>query len=86
MFGFIQKLFDQNDREVKRLESNEVVARVNALEAETKALPDLADGLPPSAPAPPRGGRVARRADAREFALTREAGKRFLGCATTTSS
>src|SRR6056297_1663100 len=41
MLGFIQKLFDQNDREVKRLE-NEVVQRTNDLEDAMAALPDLA--------------------------------------------
>ena len=50
MFGFIQKLFDQNDREVKRLE-NEVVARTNALTwvRVPDAVPDAdADGVAPA--------------------------------------
>ena len=40
MVGFVQKLFDNNEREVKRLR-NDVVARVNALEAWAEAQSDL---------------------------------------------
>ena len=41
MLGFVNKLFDTNDREVKKLQ-NEVVAATNALESKMEALPDLA--------------------------------------------
>ena len=44
MLGFVNKLFDTNDREVKKLQ-NEVVAATNALESKMEALPDLAARL-----------------------------------------
>ena len=78
MFGFIQKMFDQNDREVKRLE-NEVVARVNALEAETEKLPDLAAAFAELRRRHLEGGEALDALLPESFALTREAGKRFLG-------
>ena len=78
MFGFIQKLFDQNDREVKRLE-NEVVARVNALEAEYEKVPDLAAAFAELRRRHLEGGESLDALMPESFALTREAGKRFLG-------
>jgi preprotein translocase subunit SecA len=78
MFGFIQKLFDQNDREVKRLESG-VVSRVNALEAEYEALPDLAAAFAELRRRHLEGGESLDDLLPESFALTREAGKRFLG-------
>jgi preprotein translocase subunit SecA len=41
MFGFIQKMFDNNERDVKRLE-REVIAAVKAHEPEVQKLDDLA--------------------------------------------
>jgi preprotein translocase subunit SecA len=41
MFGFVQKLFDNNDKEVKRIE-REIVGATNNLESKMKSLPDLA--------------------------------------------
>lgn len=35
MFGFIQKMFDNNDKDVRRIERG-VVAAVNALEPEVR--------------------------------------------------
>jgi len=78
MFGFIQKLFDQNDREVKRLESG-VVSRVKALEAEYEALPDLAEAFAELRRRHLEGGESLDALLPESFALTREAGKRFLG-------
>ncbi len=78
MFGFIQKLFDQNDREVKRLESG-VVSRVNALEAEYESLPDLAEAFAELRRRHLEGGESLDALLPESFALTREAGKRFLG-------
>jgi len=78
MFGFIQKLFDQNDREVRRLE-NEVVARVNSLEAEYEQIPDLAVAYAELRRRHLEGGESLDALMPESFALTREAGKRFLG-------
>jgi len=78
MFGFIQKLFDQNDREVKRLEGG-VVSRVNALEPEYEALPDLAAAFAELRRRHLEGGEPLDSLLPESFALTREAGKRFLG-------
>ena len=77
MLGFIQKLFDANDREVNRLE-REVVGATNALEADTEKVEDLAAAY---------GKLRERRADGESledlmpeaFALTRESAKRYLG-------
>ncbi len=41
MFGFIQKLFDTNERDVRRIE-RDIVAAVNALEPKVKEMNDLA--------------------------------------------
>ncbi|QRN80629.1 MAG: preprotein translocase subunit SecA, partial [Nocardiopsis sp. BM-2018] len=78
MFGFIQKLFDQNDREVRRLE-NEVVARVNALEADLESVTDLAAAFAELRRRHLEGGESLDALLPESFALTREAGKRFLG-------
>ena len=77
MFGFIQQMFDTNDREVGRLES-EVVAAVGQLEEECERIDDLAAAY---------ATLKARRSDGESlealmpeaFALTRESAKRFLG-------
>ncbi len=77
MLGFIQKMFDQNDREVGRLES-EVVKAVNALEADTEAVEDLAAAY--AALKQRRAAGESLEALLPEaFALTRESAKRFLG-------
>jgi preprotein translocase subunit SecA len=78
MFGFIQKLFDQNDREVGRLE-NEVVRKTNDLEARMAELTDL-----PAAFAELRrrhlgGGEALDALLPEAFALARESAKRHLG-------
>ncbi len=77
MLGFIQKLFDSNDREVARLES-EVVAAVASHEATMEKVDDLV-----AAYADLKG----RRANGESleallpeaFAMTRESAKRYLG-------
>jgi preprotein translocase subunit SecA len=78
MLGFIQKLFDQNDREVKRLDQ-EVVARVNVLEAETEGLEDLADAFRVVRRRHLEGGETLEQLMPEVFALARESAKRFLG-------
>ncbi len=78
MLGFIQKLFDQNDREVRRLES-EAVGRVNALEEEFEQIPDLAEAFDQLRRRHLEGGERLDQLLPESFALTREAGKRFLG-------
>ncbi len=78
MLGFIQKLFDQNDREVKRLDQ-EVVARVNALESEMEDLDDLAEAFATLSERHRDGGEPLGTLLPEAFALTRESAKRFLG-------
>jgi preprotein translocase subunit SecA len=78
MLGFIQKLFDQNDREVKRL-GQEVVARVNALEDETAKVPDLAEAFAVVRRRHLEGDEALAQLLPEVFALTRESAKRFLG-------
>ena len=77
MMGFINKLFDTNEREVSRLES-EVVAAVGRLEAEMESHADLAavyDALRQRRSA----GESLEELLAESFALTRESAKRYLG-------
>ncbi|MDF1523832.1 MAG: preprotein translocase subunit SecA, partial [Trueperaceae bacterium] len=78
MLGFIQKLFDQNDREVNRLES-EVVAKTNALEAAMEALPDLAATFAELKRRHLEGGEPLDGLMPEVFALARESAKRHLG-------
>ncbi len=78
MFGFIQKLFDQNDREVKRLE-NEVVARTNALEADLEKVPDLTVAFAELKRRHLEDGEALDALLPEAFALTRESAKRHLG-------
>ncbi len=78
MFGFIQKMFDQNDREVKRLAS-QVVERVNSLETEMEALPDLAGAFEGLRRRHLEGGESLDALMPEAFALTRESAKRNLG-------
>ncbi|MFN2323679.1 MAG: preprotein translocase subunit SecA [Trueperaceae bacterium] len=78
MFGFIQKLFDQNDRDVKRLE-NEVVARTNAFEADLEKVADLAAAFADLKRRHLEGGEALDALLPETFALTRESAKRHLG-------
>ncbi|HEX7002213.1 MAG TPA: preprotein translocase subunit SecA [Trueperaceae bacterium] len=78
MLGFVQKLFDNNEREVKKLE-NEVVARVNALEPEVEKLDDLAAAYAELRRRHQDGGESLEALMPEAFALTRESAKRFLG-------
>ena len=78
MFGFVQKLFDNNDREVRRLQ-NEVVARVNALEPEVEKLEDLAEAYAKLRRRHQEGGESLDALLPEAFALTRESAKRYLG-------
>jgi preprotein translocase subunit SecA len=78
MLGFIQKLFDQNDREVKRLE-NEVVQRTNDLEDAMAALPDLAVAFADLRRRHLEDGETLDDLMPEAFALVRESGKRHLG-------
>ena len=77
MFGFIQKMFDNNDKDVRRIERG-VVAAVNALEPEVKEIDDLA-----AAYAKLREryheGETLNELMAESFALTRESAARNLG-------
>jgi preprotein translocase subunit SecA len=78
MLGFIQKMFDQNDREVRRLEQ-EVVARVNALEDDSAKVEDLTAAFAVLRRRHLEGGETLTALMPEAFALTRESAKRFLG-------
>src|SRR5690554_4810516 len=78
MFGFVQKLFDNNEREVKRLQ-NEVVSRVNALEPEVEKVEDLAAAYAQLRRRHLEGGESLDDLLPETFALTRESARRFLG-------
>ena len=78
MLGFVQKLFDTNDREVKRLQ-NEVVAQTNALEAQMEQVEDLAAAYAELRRRHQEGGESLDALMPEAFALTRESAKRFLG-------
>ncbi len=78
MLGFVQKLFDNNDREVKRLE-NEVVARVNDLEPEIQKLDDLAAAFAQLKRRHLEGEEPLEDLLPEAFALTRESAVRNLG-------
>ena len=78
MLGFVQKLFDNNDREVRRLEA-EVVAAVNGLEAEVQAIDDLAAALIQLKTRHLDGDEPLRELMPMAFALTRESAVRHLG-------
>ena len=78
MFGFIQKLFDQNDREVGRLDA-EVVRRVGELEAGLEAVPDLAAAFSELRRRHLEGGETLDALMPEAFALVRESAKRHLG-------
>ncbi|HZJ10310.1 MAG TPA: preprotein translocase subunit SecA, partial [Trueperaceae bacterium] len=78
MVGFVQKLFDNNEREVKRIR-NDVVAAVNALEPKAEALPDLVEAYAELRRRHQEGGESLDDLLPDAFALTRESAKRFLG-------
>ncbi len=77
MLGALTKLFDSNDKDVKRL-SREVVQKVNALEAQTNQIPDLAAAFA-ELRARVQAGESLDSVLPEAFALTREAGRRTLG-------
>jgi len=78
MLGFVQKLFDNNEREVKRLQA-EVVARVNDLEAQLEGVDDLAAAYAELRRRHLEGAEELEALLPEAFALTRESAKRFLG-------
>jgi len=78
MLGFVQKLFDNNDREVRRLE-NEVIGRVNDLEPEVQKLGDLTAAFAELKRRHLEGGESLEELLPEVFALTRESAVRNLG-------
>ena len=78
MVGFVQKLFDNNEREVKRLRGD-VVGAVNALEPKVEAYEDLAAAYAELRRRHLEGGESLDALLPESFALTRESAKRFLG-------
>ena len=75
--NFFQRLFDTNERDVKRIE-NEIVAKVNALEEEMQAYPDLAAAYS-DLRRRYQEGETLDELMPEAFALTREAAVRNLG-------
>jgi preprotein translocase subunit SecA len=78
MLGFIQKIFDNNDRDVRRLEG-EVVASVNALEEPTKKLDNLAEAFGVLKRRHLEGGEPLELLLPEAFAITRETMIRNMG-------
>jgi len=78
MFGFIQKLFDQNDREVSRIESD-VVRRTNELEARMAELTDLPAAFAELRRRHQGGGESLDALLPDAFAMARESARRHLG-------
>ncbi len=78
MLGFVQKLFDNNEREVKRLQA-EVVSRVNDLEAQMEGIDDLAAAYAALRRRHVEGAEELEALLPEAFAITRESAKRFLG-------
>ncbi len=78
MLGFVQKLFDNNDREVKRFQS-EAVNAANALEAKFEAVDNLAEAYAALRRRHLEGGESLDALLPEAFALTRESAKRYLG-------
>ncbi len=78
MFGFIQKMFDNNDKEVKRLE-REVVAATNSFESKMKDVPDLAEAYAELRKRHLEGGETLEKLMPEVFALTRESMVRNMG-------
>ncbi|MER3483523.1 MAG: preprotein translocase subunit SecA, partial [Meiothermus sp.] len=77
MLPWINKLLDNNERKVARF-WKEVVEPTNALEDEVSKLPDLAAAYA-ALREEHKNGKSLEELLPRTFALTREAGKRFLG-------
>src|SRR5690554_4196998 len=78
MLGFIQKMFDNNDREVGRIEK-EVVTKVNALEAEMQAVDDLASAFMELRRQHLEEGTTLDQLLPQAFAMVRESARRNLG-------
>ena len=78
MLGFVQKLFDNNDREVRKLE-NDVIGRVNELEPEIQKIDDLAAAFAALKRRHLEGEESLEALLPEAFALTRESAVRFLG-------
>ena len=78
MLGFINQLFDNNKRDVRRLE-NDVVAAVRALEPKVKELPDLKAAYAELKTRHLEGGETLDALLPEAFALTRESAVRNLG-------
>ncbi len=78
MLGFVQKLFDNNDREVRRLE-NDIIDRVNTLEDEMGKLEDLTAAYAALRKRRLDGGEELEDLLPEVFALTRESAVRHLG-------
>jgi preprotein translocase subunit SecA len=78
MIGFLNKLFDTNDREVKRIE-RDIVSAANALEPTMQALPDLAAHYAELKRRHLEGGESLDDLMPEVFALTRESMVRNMG-------
>ncbi len=78
MFGFVQKLFDNNDKEVKRIEK-EIVAATNSLEPKMKALESLPEAYAALKKRHLEGGETLEKLMPEAFALTRESMVRNMG-------
>jgi preprotein translocase subunit SecA len=78
MLGFLQKLFDTNERDVRRIEQ-EVVSRVNALEPDVKRIDNLAEAYAALKRRHQEGGESLDALLPEVFALTRESAVRNLG-------
>ena len=78
MFGFIQKMFDNNDKEVKRLE-REVINATNSLESKMKDIPNLAEAYAELRKRHLEGGESLEKLMPEVFALTRESMVRNMG-------
>jgi preprotein translocase subunit SecA len=78
MFGFVQKLFDNNDKEVRRIEK-EIVAATNSLEPKMKDIPDLAQAYAELKKRHLEGGETLEDLMPEAFALTRESMVRNMG-------
>ena len=78
MFGFLNKVFDNNDREVKKLE-RDVVTATNALEPQTQALDNLAEAYAQLRKRHLEGGEELEDLMPEAFALARESMVRNMG-------
>ena len=78
MLGFLQNIFDNNDRDVRRLEG-EVVAAVNSLEEKSHNLDNLAEEFSVLKRRHLEGGETLETLLPEAFALTRESMVRNMG-------